>query len=318
VSIVAPQTIPALHIVPAEARQNNRDPGHRPDWWGTAAAPSGPVASFVETVLTAHTEAAAVTELAYADEGFASAYLAASAAGDLRDHRALDDLVAAALLSGERLSSARILDIGCGAGRWAVRLAEAGAREVVGVEPAPTMARAAKARGLPRFVVHACPIERYVLEGTFDAVPASMSLDHVDQVEVVLRRITRHLAPRGSVVITTEHPLRTAPLDGERWTEAPGGSRAARVRDYGREGYQTTAKVRRCSLCGARPKRWGARTQRMARVPAGFLGASLFSHGRLTDPPGPRTRDPCLAVDTRCWSRSSASNRSCSLRSSRS
>ncbi|HEX5746828.1 MAG TPA: (d)CMP kinase [Archangium sp.] len=147
-------------------------------------------------------------------------------------------LVARALPAGERLPRSRLLDVGCGAGRWASRWVAAGAREVVGVEPAPPMAAAAAALGLERFRLVPGPIEEHVPEGTFDAVLASMSLDHVEHVAPVLGRLARHLTSHGRLIVTTEHPLRTAPVDGPRWVEEPGGARSARVRDYDQEGWR--------------------------------------------------------------------------------
>jgi cytidylate kinase len=177
-------------------------------------------------------------ELAYADPGFARLYLEASRGAALRDHSALDELVARALPDGERLQRARVLDVGCGDGRWAARLVEKGARAVVGVEAAPPMAAAARARNLERFTLLEASITACELEGEFDAILASMSLDHVAELGPVLRRLCAHLAPRGRLVVTTEHPLRTAPRSGARWLDE-GGARAARVQDYGVEDWRT-------------------------------------------------------------------------------
>lgn len=237
-SLQHPEPVPMLQIAPEEQGRRCRDPEARPDWSGTADAPEGAVADFVRAVISAMPSASGEAPSAYADDGFASVYLAADERGELRDHGALDDLVARALPAGERLKRARILDVGCGAGRWAARLVAAGAREVVGVEPAPPMARAAAARGLDRFELHACPVEHYEPTGLFDAVLASMSLDHVEDLAPVLQRLAEHLVPHGRLIVTTEHPLRTSPLNGVRWVQEANGTRAARVRDYGREGFR--------------------------------------------------------------------------------
>lgn len=234
-----PPHVPTLEIVPRERGLSPRHFEARPDWWGSADAPTGDVARFVREVLEVSPREAGTVELAYAEPGFAARYLAASQEGALRDHAVLDELVARSLPAGERLSRSRILDVGCGSGRWAARLVAAGAREVVGVEPAPPMAAAARALGLERFRLLQVPIEHYVPEGSFDAVLASMSLDHVEYVAPVLRRLAAHLAPRGRLIITTEHPLRTAPRDGLRWVAEAGGERASRVKAYGEEGWRT-------------------------------------------------------------------------------
>ncbi len=231
-------SIPVLTIVPLEQGTSPRSLEARPDWWGTADAPTGPVASFVEAIVSAPHPRQAQNELAYADPGFAAIYLAASQKAALRDHDLLDAIVERALPAGERLERARVLDVGCGAGRWAARLIAAGAREVVGVEPAPPMAAAAAALGLERFQLFRCAIEDYVPQGRFDAMLASMSLDHVEQLADVLKRLASHLEPHGRLIVSTEHPLRTAPRGGPRWTEEKGG-RVGRLRDYGNEGWRT-------------------------------------------------------------------------------
>ena len=231
--------VPVLQIVPEERGAPPRDFEVRPDWQGTADEPTGAVAHFLHSVaLGGARERSPQGGLAYADPEFAALYLEASQAGALRDHSVLDALVARALPAGERLLRARLLDVGCGAGRWASRLVAAGAREVVGIEPAPPMAAAAAALRLERFRLVSGPIEDYAPDGTFDAVLASMSLDHVENLAPVLGRLARHLTPHGRLIVTTEHPLRTAPLDGPRWVEDSGGVRSARVRDYGQEGWR--------------------------------------------------------------------------------
>ena len=96
------------------------------------------------------------------------------------------------------------------------------------------MAAAARARGLARFELVEQRIEDAVLSAPFDAVVASMSLDHVADLAHVLARVTDVLAPRGRMIVSTEHPVRTAPLSGTRWT----GDGAARLRDYGSGGLR--------------------------------------------------------------------------------
>lgn len=231
-----PAGLPYLELVPSEQGADPRAWSARADWHGTADAPEGILASFVHAVLAHHSER--TLGLAYAEPDFARRYLSASTAGELRDHRILDPLVERALPAGARLRSARILDVGCGDGRWAARLLEQGAAHVVGVEAAPPMAEAAARRSLPRFTLIRSPIETADLSGPFDAALASMSLDHVESLGAVLRKLAALLLPGGRLVMTTEHPLRTAPISGSRWAE-DGPRRAARVCDYITEGART-------------------------------------------------------------------------------
>jgi SAM-dependent methyltransferase len=214
-----------LEIVPTEKGAAPRERAARPDWHGTADAPAGAVHDFVRAVLD-------VRELpplaqGYADNAFAEIYCARSAEGSLRDHALVDPIIERALPVGARLAASRVLDVGCGWGRWAQRLTARGAR-VVGIEPSPAMAARAREQSLDRFELHVGTLLEAPLSGFFDIVLASMSLDHEPELGRVLRRISHVLAPRGRLVVSTEHPLRTATMRGGRWT----ADRSARIRDY--------------------------------------------------------------------------------------
>lgn len=289
----SPSTVDAadfevLEVVPGERA---RDPAARPDWRGTLDAPSGPVADFVARVLRGRSRPAAQSThrpMAYAIPDFARRYLRASDAGRLRDHAILDALVWRALPAPGALKGARILDLGCGAGRWSARLVEAGAH-VVGVEPSAPMADAAAARGLPRFELVRCEAERYRPDGLFDAVLAMMSLDHVADLPGVLRTLSPHLAPGARVVAATEHPLRTAPRHGPRWIEEPDG-RAARVRDYGRPGWRALRWF-------DRPEPVWVRHRTIEEWVAAFVGAGL----ELVAVREPVSDDPRDGGNPRFW-----------------
>lgn len=221
-----------LRVAPGAAR----DPKWRLDWRGTLDAPDGGLASWVESILQnapgAHGEDPTHAS-PYAVEAFALRYKAASGRSALRDHGVLNERVWRTM--GD-VRGRRILDLGCGTGRWSAPLVDAGATGV-GVEPAAPMADAAAERHLERFRLVRTSAEAYVPDGVFDGVLASMSLDHVADVERVFARIVPSLSPGAWVIVTTEHPLRTAPQDGVRWVAEAGG-RSARVRDYGRPGWR--------------------------------------------------------------------------------
>jgi cytidylate kinase len=214
-----------LEIVPLEHNAEPRDRRQRPDWHGTADAPGGAVFEFMRRVLTLR--GLPIPVQGYATADFAADYCRRSVEGSLRDHGLVDLVVERALPVGRRLQAARILDLGCGWGRWARRLTADGAR-VVGIEPSLWMAERARDLVCERFELHVGTLLDAPLSGEFDVALASLSLDHESDLDGVLRRIGRHLRPRGRVIVSTEHPLRTATLHGERWTE----DRCARVRDY--------------------------------------------------------------------------------------
>ncbi len=224
-----PKVSGAFCIVPVEQGNDPRDPRHRPDWHGTADAPEGALAEWLRALPAA--SRSAVPVLPYTLPDWASVYIEHSQDGRLRDHRVLDDLLRRSLPAP--LAGRRVLDIGCGDGRLAARLIGAGAK-VSGVEPSGPMAAAAEARGLPGFRVHRAAAEDFRIDGLVDVAIAWMSLDHTAALDIALANIARALRPGGRLIACTEHALRSAPRDGQRW-----GPDAARVRDYVDPGWRT-------------------------------------------------------------------------------
>ena len=220
-------TVPVLRI-PADNSEQ------RPDWMGTADRPDGPVATFLRAA-----EASSTNERrsAYTIDGFVSEYISRSRSGELKDHGLLDPIIWSLLPRGDQLRSCRILDVGCGYGRWTTRLLREGVSEVVGIEPSAQMSSALAAQQLPRFRLLQVGIEDAVLDGFFDFVLALMSLDHIVDLPCVIQRIADHLKPNGRVIITTEHPWRTC-TEGSRWRVCPTdpGRRQGIVGNYCDEG----------------------------------------------------------------------------------
>jgi SAM-dependent methyltransferase len=89
-----------------------------------------------------------------------------------------------------------ILDLGCGKGRFAAHLIDAGAR-VVGLDLSTAML--AKARGLDR--VKASARHLPFADGTFDAVVAIEVLEHVGAIDRVIGEARRVLKPGGRLAI---------------------------------------------------------------------------------------------------------------------
>ena len=110
----------------------------------------------------------------------------------------------------------RVLDIGCGEGHVARRVASLGA-EVVGVDPTPAQVREAAARGGgPRYGrarAEALPCR----SGAFDAVVLCLAIEHVDAFDVAFEEVARVLAPDGRFLLLLAHPLLQAP--GSGWVD---------------------------------------------------------------------------------------------------
>jgi SAM-dependent methyltransferase len=90
----------------------------------------------------------------------------------------------------------RILDLGCGDGVLAARIAAAGA-SVVAVDAAPDMVAAARTRGLDARVL---PGQSLQFDGEFDAVFSNAALHWMRPAELVLAGVHRALRPGGRFV----------------------------------------------------------------------------------------------------------------------
>lgn len=111
----------------------------------------------------------------------------------------------------------RVLDVGCGVGRWSRLLAARGAY-VTGVDLSPTMIgearRRAEAAGLAprcRFIVQ----DSTVLEagGSFDLVLGVTVLQHIldaQALRAAVERIARHVTPQGRIVLLEAAPTHLA------------------------------------------------------------------------------------------------------------
>jgi SAM-dependent methyltransferase len=111
----------------------------------------------------------------------------------------------------------RVLDVGCGIGRWSRLLAARGAR-VTGVDLSPTMIaeaeRRARASGLGdrcQFMVQdSATLE---IDGSFDLIVCVTVLQHildVGKMRSALHHMALHLAPGGRLVLLEAAPARIA------------------------------------------------------------------------------------------------------------
>lgn len=102
----------------------------------------------------------------------------------------------------------KVLDVGCGTGRHAHRLAAMGA-EVTGVDFSSGML--ARARAKPgaeriRFVQHDLAQPLPFEGGAFARVLCGLVVDHIADLEGLMRELGRVCAPDGRVVVTVMHP----------------------------------------------------------------------------------------------------------------
>lgn len=101
-----------------------------------------------------------------------------------------------------------VLDVGCGTGRWSLRLADAGAT-VTGIDFSTGMLDKARAKpGVAdvRFVQHDLAKPLPFEDRAFDGVVCCLVLEHVPKLGPVLGEMKRVCRPDGFIVISDLHP----------------------------------------------------------------------------------------------------------------
>jgi SAM-dependent methyltransferase len=108
----------------------------------------------------------------------------------------------------------RVLDVGCGVGRWSRLLAARGA-QVTGVDLSPTMIAQAQRRAAAEGVADRCrfrvqDLARLDAGAEFDVVLGVTVLQHILDPELLrdaVRRMTAHLAPAGRMILLEAAPV---------------------------------------------------------------------------------------------------------------
>lgn len=111
-----------------------------------------------------------------------------------------------------RLRGVRVLEIGCGTGRHTSKLVEQG-NEVVGIDASREMLRIARERVGEHRVTLICDdfvASTALEEASFDGAITSLVLEHIDDLDLVTRKIARVLRPGGQWFLSEIHPARTA------------------------------------------------------------------------------------------------------------
>jgi 2-polyprenyl-3-methyl-5-hydroxy-6-metoxy-1,4-benzoquinol methylase len=109
------------------------------------------------------------------------------------------DDVAFALV--RELAPARVLEVGCGMGEFAQRVATELGVEVKAIDLSPRMVELARARGIDAEPGDVQQLQ--FADGEFDCVVANWVLYHVPDLDSALREIVRVLRPGGHLVATT-------------------------------------------------------------------------------------------------------------------
>jgi malonyl-CoA O-methyltransferase len=118
-----------------------------------------------------------------------------------------------------------VLDLGCGTGRHALRLAAAGA-EVTAVDFSEGMlaeARRKPGAELVRFLVHDLHDPLPLPAGSFDRVVSGLVLEHLRDLDGFFREVCRMLRPGGWAVVSAMHPAMFLRGSQARFTDPDSG-----------------------------------------------------------------------------------------------
>jgi SAM-dependent methyltransferase len=120
------------------------------------------------------------------------------------------------------LQPRRVLEVGCGMGNFAERLARETSAEVVATDLSPRMVELARERGLDARVadVQELPFD----DGEFDCAVANAMLYHVEGLDRALSELARVLEPGGKLVVVTigeDHMAEVWRLVGYQKAERP-------------------------------------------------------------------------------------------------
>jgi ubiquinone/menaquinone biosynthesis C-methylase UbiE len=113
----------------------------------------------------------------------------------------------------------KVLDIGCGTGRYCELLAKRGAR-VVGIDPSLKMLEYAK-----RKIAHDCRFELYcrrvedieLPSSHFDIVVSALTFGHIPHLNLVMKEVSRVIKKGGRLVVSDIHPY--WPISGHDYAE---------------------------------------------------------------------------------------------------
>ena len=133
------------------------------------------------------------------------------------------------------VEGATVVDLGCGVGALARRLAEAGAAQVLAVDSSQRMLALATAHPRVRYV--RADLEELALPvQCADLVVSSMALHYIADYREFVQRVAHWLKPNGRFVFSIEHPVCTAadPMTG--WLPAGDSTVMWPVDDYASEG----------------------------------------------------------------------------------
>jgi malonyl-CoA O-methyltransferase len=170
---------------------------------------------------------------------------------DNRDESALlhaDNQTVYPLLQRADLPGKRILDAGCGTGRYLELLREFRPSLLAGIDLSPSMLTVAKSKpsGSGRDVLAATIDSVPFADGSFDFILSTLALDHLPDLAAAVRELSRVLRSQGSMIISLFHPD-CAKRGWQRTFRAADQGRLYAVKYYSRD---TAEYISEFDVCG--------------------------------------------------------------------
>ena len=164
-----------------------------------------------------------------------------------------------------------VMDLGCGYGAMTTKIADSGAKSVLGIDISEKMIEkgiAENSRENVRYQV--MPAEQILdVRQTFDLIVSCLAIHYIKDFENLFSNIFSLLNPGGSFVFSMEHPMYTASLYSQQWVTDPVTDKVIGfVTDhYGEEG------MRRIRWLGKEVTKYHHKTDTVlnALIHAGFI-----------------------------------------------
>ena len=105
-----------------------------------------------------------------------------------------------------RRSGVRMLDLGCGDGRWTLEVAyRIGSTDVHGIEMQEAAATQARERGVDVLVADLSEPLRAYEDASFDVIHSNQVIEHVRDTDCFMREVRRLLRPNGYALLSTNN-----------------------------------------------------------------------------------------------------------------